>query len=192
MDTAIHAITPQQKTMPFPLALKTFLTETVVTLKGSERRMFMARTVRMLGRGGQRRVAQELGWDRKTIRKGEYELEHGAFHDQYSKRGRKKAEERLPSLFADIRQMVEPDSQTDPTFETCHRYRRISAPSVRERLLEDYGYSEAECPQERTIRTKLNALDFRTRRVVKSKPQKKFRKPTRSSLNSIESIILPI
>lgn len=192
MDTAIHPITPQPKNIPLSSAIKTFLAETVATLKGSERRMFMARTVRMLGRGGQRKVAHELGWDRKTIRKGEYELEHGAFQDQYSKRGRKKAEELLPSLLDDIRQIVEPDSQTDPTFETCHRYRRISAPSVREQLLEDYGYSEAECPQERTIRAKLNALDFRTRRVVKSKPQKKFRKPTRSSLSSIGSIILPI
>ncbi len=73
LDTAIHDITSQQTTMPFPLALTTFLTETVAMLKGSERRMCMARTVRMLGRGGQRKVAQELGWDRKTIRKGEYE-----------------------------------------------------------------------------------------------------------------------
>jgi hypothetical protein len=134
--------------------------------------MFMAKTVRMLGRGGQRKVARELGWDRTTIRKGEYELQHGAIHDQYSRRGRKKAEVHLPSLLDDIRQIVEPDSQTDPTFETRHRYRRVSAPSVREQLLEAYGYSDTMCPQERTIRTKLNELDFRTRRVVKSKPQK--------------------
>ncbi len=73
MDTAIPTNTAQHKHIPFSPALQTFLTETVATLNGSERRMFMARTVRMLGRGGQRKVARELGWDRKTIRKGEYE-----------------------------------------------------------------------------------------------------------------------
>ena len=186
MNMVMHYITSAQKTSPFPPALKTLLMETAATLTGSERRMFMAKTVRMLGRGGQRKAAQELGWDRKTIRKGEYELQHGAIHDQYSSRGRKKAEVHFPSLLDDIRQIVEPDSQTDPTFETRHRYRRISAPSVREQLLEAYGYSDTTCPQERTIRAKLNDLDFRTRRVVKSKPQKKFRKPTRSSRNSIK------
>lgn len=187
MNTEIQHINSQQKTLRFPSTLNTLLQETAASLKGSERRMFMAKTVRMFGRGGQRKAARELGWDRKTIRKGEYELQHGAFQDQYSKRGRKKAEEHVPSLLGDIRQIVEPDSQTDPTFETRHRYRRISAPSVREQLLEEYGYSDTACPQERTIRTKLNELDFRTRRVVKSKPQKKFRKPTRSSPNSIKS-----
>jgi hypothetical protein len=186
MDTVMQYITSAQKTSPFPPALKTLLMETAATLTGSERRMFMAKTVRMLGRGGQRKAAHELGWDRKTIRKGEYELQHGAIHDQYSCRGRKKAEVHFPSLLDDIRQIVEPDSQTDPTFETRHRYRRISAPSVREQLLETYGYSDTTCPQERTIRAKLNDLDFRTRRVVKSKPQKKFRKPTRSSRKSIK------
>lgn len=188
MDTGIQHASSQQEPVALTPALKALLKETVATLKGSERRMFMAKTVRLLGRGGQRRAASELGWDRKTIRKGEYELQHGAFHDQYSRRGRKKAEEHLPSLLDDMRRIVEPDSQPDPTFETRHRYRRISAPGVREQLLEAYGYSEAACPQERTIRTKLNELDFRPRKVVKSKPRKKSRKPTRSSPNSIESI----
>lgn len=175
MDTVIQYLTSVQKTTPFPPTLKTLLLETAATLSGSDRRMFMAKTVRLLGRGGQRKVARELGWDRTTIRKGEYELQHGALPDQYSRRGRKKAEAHFPSLLDDIRQIVEPDSQPDPTFETRHRYRRISAPSVREQLLEAYGYSDTTCPQERTIRTKLNELDFRTRRVVKSKPQKNSR-----------------
>jgi hypothetical protein len=192
MGRGIQHINPQPERVVLTSALQSLVQETAATLKGSERRMFMAKTVRMLGRGGQRKAARELGWDRKTIRKGEYELQHGAVHDQYSRRGRKKAEEHCPSLLTDIRRIVEPDSQPDPTFETRHRYRRISAPSVREQLLEAYGYSETTCPQERTIRTKLNELDFRTRRVVKSKPQKNFRKPTRSSPNSIESITLRI
>jgi hypothetical protein len=97
MDTVLDDLASTQKCSPFPPALKALLIETAGTLKGSDRRMFMAETVRMLGRGGQRKAAQELGWDRKTIRKGEYELQHGAIHDQFSHRGRKKAAVHFPS-----------------------------------------------------------------------------------------------
>ena len=49
--------------------------ETAKALKGSDRRMFMARVVKSLGRGGQRRAEAELGWNRCTISKGAHELE---------------------------------------------------------------------------------------------------------------------
>ncbi len=57
--------------------VKELLRETEKTLKGSARRLFMARTVRALGEGGQRLVERELGWNRGTIRKGQHELEQG-------------------------------------------------------------------------------------------------------------------
>ena len=41
-------------------SLKTLLTETAKALKGSARRLFMARTVKDLGPGGQHRAAREL------------------------------------------------------------------------------------------------------------------------------------
>ena len=53
------------------------LEETAKALKGSARRLFMARTGQELGKGGQRRAERELGWERKTIRKGLRELESG-------------------------------------------------------------------------------------------------------------------
>jgi hypothetical protein len=74
----------------FSLELKALLQETAQVLKGSERRMFMAKTARLFGPRGQRRAARELGWDRKTLRKGEYELQHGPIQDQFAARGRKK------------------------------------------------------------------------------------------------------
>ena len=55
-------------------SLKTLLIETAKTLKGSARRLFMARTVKELGPGGQQRAARELRWGRMTIRKGMREL----------------------------------------------------------------------------------------------------------------------
>jgi len=57
--------------------LKAELIATARSLKGSERRIFMARTVKMLGPGGQRLAERELGWNRATIRKGMRELESG-------------------------------------------------------------------------------------------------------------------
>jgi len=57
--------------------VKSLLIETVKDLKGSVRRLFMARTVKALGKGGQRKAERELGWDRQTIRKGMKELESG-------------------------------------------------------------------------------------------------------------------
>jgi hypothetical protein len=57
--------------------IKSLLIETAKDLKGSARRLFMARTVKVLGKDGQRKAERELGWDRQTIRKGMRELESG-------------------------------------------------------------------------------------------------------------------
>ena len=46
---------------------KELLIETAKDLKGSTRRVFMARTVHALGDGGQRLAERELGWNRGTI-----------------------------------------------------------------------------------------------------------------------------
>ena len=58
-------------------SLKSLLIETAASLKGHHRRLFIARTVKQLGPGGQRRAERELGWNRVTIRKGTHELESG-------------------------------------------------------------------------------------------------------------------
>jgi len=48
-------------------SLKALFIETAKSLKGSARRLFMARTVRELGAGGQRLAERELGWNRQSI-----------------------------------------------------------------------------------------------------------------------------
>lgn len=144
-------------------------------LKGSERRQFMARVVNMCGRGGQSYAERELGWNRRTIRIGQGEVESGeAREDQFSKRGRKRAEEHLPKLLEDIKEIVEGWSQTDPTFRTTRLYTRITAKEVRQQLIQQKGYQDEELPQEWTINAKLNALDYRLKAVKKSQPQKKI------------------
>ena len=107
---AIDELTPE---------LKKFINETRSKLKGSQRREFMANVVILLGRGGQSRAEHELGWDRKTIGKGIKELKTGIrCIDNFANRGRHRAEHHLPNLLEDIKKIVEPVSQCDPTFRT--------------------------------------------------------------------------
>lgn len=155
--------------------LKVLFIETANRLKGSDKRLFMARVVEMLGKGGQRRAERELGWNRRTIRKGMRELESGIVCvDAFSMRGRKRAEEHLPDLLDDIRDIVDEQSQTDPSFQTTRLYTRLSAAEVRQQLIDQKGYSDEELPSEETIRVKLNELDYRLRSVQKSRPKKKI------------------
>ncbi len=135
----------------------------------------MADVVRALGRGGQRFAEKYLGWNRKTIRKGIQERESGQpIDDRFHERGRKKVEEHLPCLLEDIREIVEPRSQTDPTFRSTRVYTPLTAEEVRHRLRTQFGYSEAHLPCVRTLRSKLNELGYRLRKVRKCRPQKKI------------------
>jgi len=58
-------------------SLVTLVGETAQALKGHARRVFLARTVAELGRGGQRRAEREWGWSHMTIRTGQQELRSG-------------------------------------------------------------------------------------------------------------------
>jgi len=154
--------------------LKNFLNETRSKLKSCERRKFMANVARLMGRGGQLRAEIELGWDRKTIIKGTKELDSGFdCFDNFSGRGRNCIELKLPNLLDDIRQIVDPVSQCDPTFRTTELYSPISAREVYRRLIEDKQYSHDQLPTMRTISSKLNQLGFHLKKVTKCKPQKK-------------------
>src|SRR5664279_183400 len=149
-------------------SLKTVLIETAESLRGAMRRLFMARTVKMLGRGGGQRAEKELGWNRGTIRKGLHELESGFTSiDNFSARGRKRAEEHWPRLEQDIREIVRPQSQIDPSFKTEQLYTRLSAEEVRPQLIEKKGYSETDVPNRRTVGTKMNEFGFHLRKVAK-------------------------
>lgn len=158
-------------------SLKKLLIETAFELKGAAKRKFMAQTVRGLGLGGQRVAQSELGWNRDTIRKGMRELESGiTCIDNMSGKGRYKAEEHLPNLLEDIKNIVDSQSQTDPSFKSQRLYSRLSAAEVRKQLIEKYGYSDENLHTSETIRVKLNNLGYKLRRVKKVQPQKKYRK----------------
>ena len=106
-------------------SLKALFIDTAKVLKGSSRRLFMARTVKALGPGGQRRAERELGWNRIPIRKGTHELTSGFIClDAFAARGRKRAEVHLPHLLDDLRALVDGQSQSDPQFRTQRLYTR--------------------------------------------------------------------
>ncbi len=156
-------------------ALKSIFRETAQQLKGSERRQFMAKVVKSLGLGGQTQAEKELGWNRGTIRKGMQELTSGIpIKDAFERRGRKRVESKLPNLLEDIRAIVDPHSQADPSLKSERLYTRISAAEVRRQLIEQKGYRDEELPTAEVIRQRLNEMNYRLRRVVKAKPQKKI------------------
>ena len=164
-----------------PESLKTMLIETAESLGGVDRRLFMARTVRSLGEGGQRRAEAEFGWSRITIRKGMHELTSGiSCCDAFSLRGRFRAEEHLPNLLPDIKDIVTSQSQADPRFRTLRLYTRLTAEEIRRQLLARKGYRDDQLPTARTIRSKLNHLGFYPTKVLKCLPKKKSRRPTPS------------
>jgi hypothetical protein len=149
------------------------LIETAKALTGSARRLFMARTVKELGPGGQQRAARAFGWGRMTIRKGLRELEHGVICvDAFRLCGRKWAEDHLPNLLTDIRALVDSQSQTGPQFRTQRLYIRLTAAEVRRQLIAQNGYTDPELPTAATISAKLNALGYYRQIVAKSPPKK--------------------
>ena len=161
---------------------KTWLIETAKALKGSDRRRFLARTVKELGPGGQRLAERLLGWNRQTIRKGLCELDRGVTClDAFALRRRKRAEEHLPNLLRDITAIVDGQSQADPDVHSSRLYTRLSAHEVRTQLIGQHGYRDDELPTTRTSSTKLRDLGYYPSKVAKTQPQKKSLRPTPSS-----------
>jgi hypothetical protein len=170
-----HSAKGEELMLELASELKPILQDAAAKLKGSARRTFLAKVVRALGPDGQRRAERELGWDRETIRKGTRELNSGfAWVEAFRLRGRKKAEEHLPHLLDDLRELADRHSQTDPTFQSQRLYTRLSAATLRRQLIEQKGYSDDELPSEQTLTTKLNELGYRLKTVAKTRPQKKI------------------
>ena len=160
------------------------LIDAAKALKGSQRRLFIAKTVKAMGPGGQVWAEAHLGWNRETIRKGMHELRTGmTCLDAFHCRRRKPAEEHLPRLLEDIRAIADGQSQADPKFQTNRLFTRISAKEVRRQLIATKGYTDEQLPTQQTINKKLNLLGYRLTKVAKCRPQKGSRRPTPSSSN---------
>ena len=150
-------------------AICKLLNEAQTGLKGYARRHFMAETVKTMCDGNALKAERELGWNRKTIKKALDEWEgQFCYIDRGYLRGRKRAEEHLPKLLEDMEDIADQFSQTDPTFRTTRLYTRITAAELRVQLIAQKGYTEEELPCAETIREKLNALGYGSKRVKKA------------------------
>jgi len=156
-------------------AVKVILVETAKKLSGAKRREYIAMITNELLDGNARKAERVFGWSRTTVKKG---IRESATEikciDNYSARGNKKTEEKIPKLAEDIRSIVEPKSQADPHFQTTFAYTRITAKAVRQALIDEMECTTDELPCENTIGNILNRLGYRLKRIQKTKPLKKI------------------
>jgi len=74
----------------------------------------------------------------------------------------------------DITDIVDPESQTDPSFKTTRLYTRLTVKEVRNQLINQKIYKDEELPTNATLNTKINELGYKLKKVRKVKPLKKI------------------
>ncbi len=151
-------------------------------LKGPKRRLFMAEVAHTHCQGSARLTESMFGFNRNSVTLGINEKRTGLIcYKNHEPSGKNKSEVALPNLEIDIRSLVEPESQADPQLRNTFAYTRITAKSVRQKLIEEKNWQDELLPQERTISNILNRMGYKLRKVQKTKPEKKFQKPMLSS-----------
>jgi hypothetical protein len=150
----------------------------VKRLKGPERRMYQAEVCRELCESQPRRAEKRFGWCRNAVKKGLEEITQKEAGKEVATTVRRpyaiarRSEVKNPQLALDIQLIVEPKTQCDPEMKSTRVYTNMTSKEVRQSLL-DMGYTEEEAPAERTIRDILQRMNYRLKRIQKSKPIKK-------------------
>jgi transposase len=153
-------------------------------LNGFPRREFQAEMRTKYCGGSARRAEAVFGWSRGSVTTGLNELRTGIrCVERFSRRGRRKTEDKVPNIKAEILKIVEPHAQADPKFQTTQAFTRITAKSVREQLRKNRTLRKF-VPCRQTIGTLLNRMGYSLKRVQKTRPEKRFRKQTPSSTTS--------
>jgi len=146
-------------------AVKLTLKDAAQKLTGPKKRAFMAKVAEDYFGGSARKVETHLGWKRHSVQLGLHERRCGVTClDNYQARGRKKTEVILPTLTADIRELVDGQSQADPTLKTTFAYTKVSAKAVLKALAAEKGYTEVALPCRQTMGTILNRLGYRLKK----------------------------
>src|SRR5437588_10118615 len=145
-------------------------------LTGPKRRAFEAQVTLDYFDGNIWKAETVFGWSHHTVELGLNELRTGiTCKDDFSARGNRKTEAKVPELEADIRALAEPESQADPKFQSPFRYTRMTAKAMRQALIDQKGWTDEELPHVNTIGEILNRLGYKLRRVQKAKPLKKIK-----------------
>ena len=143
-------------------------------LRGVERRLFIAEVASALCDGNPRWAERRFGWGRETIRKGQREWQSGLrCVENFVARGRPRWETANPQRAVDLRDIVEPHTQADPELKSARRYTNLSAAEVLHALREQKHYAAEDLPSERSMRNILNRMNYRLKRIQKSRPLKK-------------------
>jgi len=157
-------------------------------LTGAKRRAFQAQVAIDYLNSKPYLAEKTFGWDRKTVALGLNELRTGIVCvDNFKARGNKKTEAKNPQLEVDMVSLAEPESQTDPKFQTAFKYTRITAKGMRKALIADKSWKNEDLPCEKTIGNILNRLGYRLRRVQKAKPLKKI-KETDAIFDNLDAV----
>lgn len=153
-------------------------------LTGFRRRQFQAEMATKYCQGSARRAEAVFGWSRGCVNTGLNELRTGIrCVESFSRRGRRKTEDKVPEIQSEIQKIADPHAQADPKFQTTQAFTRITAKSVREQLLKNKQLRD-RVPCRQTIGTLLNRMGYSLKRVQKTRPQKRSRKQTPSSTTS--------
>lgn len=148
--------------------LKSTLNDAARKLTGPKKRGFMAKVAEDYFAGSARKAETGLGWNRQTVQLGLHERRCGVTcQDNYQARGRKKTEETLPNLTANIRALVDGQSQAEPRFKTTFAYTKVTAKAVLEGLIAQKGYVEEDLPCRQTMGTILNRMGYRLKKHKK-------------------------
>lgn len=141
-------------------------------LTGFQRRAFQAEVAVELCDGDARLAERRFGWGRETVEKGLHERRTGLrCLEDFVARGRRRVEDLNPRLAADLRAICEPHTYADPSLKSSRRSTNLSAAEVRTALI-SRGQAQADLPAERTMRTILNRMNYRLKRIRKGKPLK--------------------
>ena len=131
-------------------------------------RLFMAEVANTLCYGNPRLTESEFGWNRKSVQLGLHEQRTGLeCFGHYEVCGKRRSEVDNPQLEQDIRSLVEPKAKLILNFKHTFAYTRITAKTVRQKLIDEKGWADHEVPKERTISDILNRLGYKLHRYRK-------------------------
>lgn len=148
--------------------VKATLKDAAKKLTGAQKRAFMAQVAADYFNSSARKTETYLGWGRAAVQLGLHERRVGVVClDNYQARGDKTTETKQPQLEADIRELVDGQSQADPQLRTTFYYAKVSAQALRDTLIEEKGYTDASLPSRQTIGTMLNRMGYRLKKRKK-------------------------
>jgi hypothetical protein len=157
------------------------LKKATLKMRGADRRSFQAEMTIKYCHGSARQAETIFGWNRHSVELGLHERRTGiiCLGAQKACCGNTLWEEKHPDIASVLFELASSQAQQDPTFRTSITFTRLTAKEALTQLRHQ-GYSDDVLPSPRTMADVLNRNGFRLRRVVKAKPQKKFRKQTPS------------